>query len=138
MKKNISYILAAVLAIFALLTLFLSTSVIFDLFGIRAKEGNYVLFVVWSNFISSFIYLFAAYGFIRNQKWTASLLGISTIILISAFIGLNIHANSGGIYETKTMGAMVFRTLITLVFTIIAYFTINNKNQLKNHEYKYI
>lgn len=131
MKKTISYILAAVLAIFALLTLFLSTSVIFDLFGIRAKEGNYVLFVVWSNFISSFIYLFAAYGFIRNQKWTASLLGISTIILISAFIGLNIHANSGGIYETKTMGAMVFRTLITLVFTIIAYFTINKQKSIK-------
>jgi uncharacterized membrane protein len=75
--------------------------------------------------------LFAAYGFIRNQKWTASLLGISTIILISAFIGLNIHANSGGIYETKTMGAMVFRTLITLVFTIIAYFTINKQKSIK-------
>jgi len=127
MKKILPYLFAIILAGFGLLTLFLSTSVIFDLFGIRAKEGNYVLFVVWSNFISSILYLFAAYGFIKNKKLTATLLGISTLILIVAFIGLKIHASSGGIYEEKTIGAMIFRILVTLVFTIIAYFTITKK-----------
>ena len=127
MKKYIPYFLATVLTVFALLTLFLSTSVIFDLFGIREKEGNYVLFVVWSNFISSILYLFAAYGFLKNKKWTSALLGISTIILIAAFIGLQIHANSGGIYETKTIGAMIFRIVVTLVFAIIAFLTINRQ-----------
>jgi hydrogenase-4 membrane subunit HyfE len=97
------------------------------LFGIRAKEGNYVLFVVWSNFISSIIYLLAAYGFIKSKKWTATLLGISTVILLAAFIALKIHANSGGIYETKTIGAMIFRIAVTLVFTLIAFFTINKQ-----------
>lgn len=124
MKKAIKYIPASVLAAFGLLTLFLTTSVIFDLFGIRAKEGNYVLFVVWANFVSSILYLFAAYGFIKIKKWTVSLLGISTIILTAAFIGLNIHISSGGLYETKTVGAMIFRTSLTLVFAVIAYFTI--------------
>lgn len=127
MKKIIPYLLATILAGFGLLTLFLSTSVIFDLFGIREKEGNYVLFVVWSNFISSILYLFAAYGFIKYKKWTTSLLGISTLILITAFVGLIIHASSGGIYETKTIGAMIFRISVTLVFAIIAYFTIIKK-----------
>ena len=127
MKNIISKIAAVILTLFALLTLFLSTSVIFDLFGIRAKEGNYVLFVVWSNFISSILYLFAAYGFIKNKKWTTSLLGISTLILITAFVGLKIHASSGGIYETKTIGAMIFRIAVTLVFAIIAFFTINKQ-----------
>jgi hypothetical protein len=127
MKNIISKIAAVILTLFALLTLFLSTAVIFDLFGIRAKEGNYVLFVVWSNFISSILYLFAAYGFIKNKKWTTSLLGISTLILITAFVGLKIHASSGGIYETKTIGAMIFRVSVTLVFAIIAYFTITKK-----------
>ena len=127
MKKILPYVLAIILAGFGLLTLFLSTSVIFDLFGIRAKEGNYVLFVVWSNFISSILYLFAAYGFIKNKKWTAKLLGISTLILIAAFIGLKIHVSSGGIYEEKTIGAMIFRISVTLVFAIIAYFTIIKK-----------
>ena len=127
MKKLLPSLLAIFLIGFGLLTLFLSTSVIFDLFGIREKEGNYVLFVVWSNFISSILYLFAAYGFAKSKKWTATLLGISTMILIAAFIGLKIHANSGGVYETKTIGAMIFRIAVTLVFAIIAFFTINKQ-----------
>lgn len=131
MKKILPYLFVTLLTGFGLLTLFLSTSVIFDLFGIRAKEGNYVLFVVWSNFISSILYIFAAYGFIKNKRWTATLLVISTLILIAAFIGLKIHINSGGIYETKTVGAMIFRIAVTFVFAIIAFFTINK--QLNNN-----
>jgi len=127
MKNYFPYLLAVILAGFGLLTLFLSTSVIFDLFGIRAKEGNYVLFVVWANFISSILYLLAAYGFIKSKKWTTALLTISTAILIAAFIGLKYHASSGGIYETKTISAMIFKTAVMLVFTIIAYFIITKK-----------
>ncbi|MBP6584966.1 MAG: hypothetical protein KA215_04785 [Flavobacterium sp.] len=127
MKKLIPYLLATILSAFGLLTLFLSTSVIFDLFGIRAKEGNYVLFIVWSNFISSILYLFAAYGLVKNKKWTTKLLAISSIILIVAFIVLQFYISSGGIYEKKTVGAMIFRISVTLVFAIIAYFTISKK-----------
>jgi predicted RND superfamily exporter protein len=125
MKKALPYLLASLLAAFGLLTLFLSTSVIFDLFGVRAKEGNYVLFIVWANFLSSILYLIAAFGFIESKKWTAPLLGISVIVLILAFAGLFIHINTGGIYETKTIGAMAFRITVTLVFSALAYFMIN-------------
>lgn len=128
MKKVVPYIVALLLAGFGLLTLILSSSVIFDLFGIRAREGNYVLFVVWANFISSIFYLISAYGFLKNKKWTTILLSVSVIVLIIAFIRLNIHANAGGIYETKTMSAMIFRITVTLVFTILAYFN-NSKKQ---------
>lgn len=133
MKKAIPYIFATILAGFGLLTLFLSTSVIFDLFGIRAKEGNYVLLIVWANFISSLLYLFAAYGFLKVKKWTAILLGISSIILLAALAGLYIHINSGGSYETKTIGAMIFRIAVTLVFATIAYFTISKKSNEKSN-----
>ncbi|MGE0022000.1 MAG: hypothetical protein AB7S72_20200 [Draconibacterium sp.] len=126
MKKTFINSSAIVLAVFGLLTLFLSSSVIFNLFGVRAKEGNYVLFVVWANFLSSILYLFAAYGFIKTKRWTIHLLGISAILLIIAFIGLIIHINSGGIYETKTIGAMIFRITITLGFLILAYFNISH------------
>ncbi len=124
MKKTLPYIIATLLAAFGLLTLFLSSSVIFDLFGIRAKEGNYVLFVVWANFLSSILYLVAAYGFIKDKKWTIKPLGISAIVLLVAFIGLFIHIDSGGIYETKTIGAMVFRIILTLAFGTSAFFMI--------------
>jgi len=126
MKQTLKNAAAIVLTVFGLLTLFLSGSVILDLFGIRAKEGNYVLFVVWANFLSSILYLFAAYGFLKTKKWTTHLLGLSTILLILAFVGLIIHINSGGIYETKTIGAMIFRITLTMAFSIIAYFSVNN------------
>ena len=129
MKKIISYFSAAVLAIFGLITLFLSTSVIFDLFGMRAKEGNYVLFVVWGNFIIGILYLISAYGFIKYKRWTFKLLSISAIILIVAIAGLFLHINSGGIYETETVRGMIFRTVFTIAFATGAYFLINRRKQ---------
>ncbi len=133
MKKSLKYVAIAILIGFGLLTLFLSTSVIFDLFGIRAREGNYVLFVVWSNFISSIIYLTAAYGWVKNEKWTISLLALSTVILIIAFVVLKIHINAGGLYETKTVGAMIFRISVTLLLAIVSYFLITPKKEVYNN-----
>lgn len=127
MKKYIPKIAAAILLAFGLLTLFLSTSIIFDLFDIRAKEGNYVLFIVWANFISSIIYLFAVYGFCKNKKWTTTILAASVLLLVLALIGLFIHIATGGIYETKTVGAMIFRISLTLIFTYTAYYSITKK-----------
>ena len=133
MKKSLKYVAIAILIGFGLLTLFLSTSVIFDLFGIRATEGNYVLFVVWSNFISSIIYFIAAYGWVKNEKWTLSLLGLSTVILIIAFVWLKIHINGGGLYETKTVGALIFRISATLLLAIVSYFLITPKKEVYNN-----
>jgi hypothetical protein len=123
MKKSLRYIVAIALTSFALLTLFLSSSIIFDWFNIRVKEGNYVLIVVWANLISSILYFFAAYGFITLKKWTIKLLGSSLLLLILAAIGFFIHINAEGLYETKTIGALLFRFTVTLVFTFFAYLT---------------
>lgn len=127
MKKLIPYLLATILAGFGLLTLFLSTSVIFDLFDVREKEGNYVLFVVWSNFISSFLYFISVYGLLTSKNWTFKTLGLATLILTVAFVGFLFYIQSGGIHETKTISAMVFRIILTLIFSLFAYFTINKK-----------
>ena len=123
MKKILKFFVAIALTAFALLTIFLSSSIIFDWFGIRAKEGNYVLIVVWANFISSILYLFASYGFITLKKWTIKLLGSSLLLLIFAAIGFFIHIKGGGLYETKTIGALIFRFTVTLIFTFLAYLT---------------
>ena len=127
MKRTVLYIIATLLAAFGLLTLFLSSSVIFDLFSIRAKEGNYVLFIVWANFLSSILYLIAAYGFVKAKKWTIRPLSISLMILLGAFIGLFVYINSGGLYEIKTIGAMMFRISVTLIFAALAYFMISKE-----------
>ena len=116
MKVTILKISAIILTLFALITLFMSSSVIFDLFGIREKEGNYVLFIVITNFICGFIYLAAAYGLFFGRTWTTRLLVFATSILTISFVGLIWHISSGGIYEQQTVKAMLFRIAITAVF----------------------
>lgn len=123
-QKILRYLSAILLIGFGLVTLLLSTSIIFDLFSIRAKEGKYVLIIVWANFMCSLLYLLAAYGFLKKKGWTKFILGIATLILIIAFTALKVHISSGGLYETKTVGAMLFRTGFTLILTLSAYFTI--------------
>ena len=123
------YFTIIILLAFIILTLFLSSSVIFDWFGIRAKEGNYVLFVVWANLISSLLYIASVYGLITLKKWSFKPLLISALLLIAALIGLYFHINSGGIYETKTIGALFFRITVTLVFTFLTYLTTLKWNQ---------
>lgn len=93
MKKTVPRIMAILLLVFALLTLFLSGSIIFDLFGIRAQEGNYVLFVVWANFICSLLYLAAAYGLVNLKRWPYKILIVAAAFLSIAFAGLLIHIN---------------------------------------------
>lgn len=127
LRKIAKYITLLVLVGFGMLSLFLSGSVILDLFNIRAREGNYVLTVVWSNFISSIIYLIAAYGLIKQKNWTAGILGVSVIILIAAFVALNIYIENGGVYEVKTVNAMIFRIAITIAFTISSYLLTKKK-----------
>ena len=129
MKNSTLYIIGTILGAFGLLTLFLSGSLLFDLFEIRAKEGNYVLLVVWVNFIVSFLYLFAAYGFFKQKKWTTIILWLSLTVLILGGIGLAFHINSGGIYEEKTPKAMIFRSSLTLVFLVFSYFKITSKHR---------
>jgi hypothetical protein len=121
MNKYIKYSIGIVLTGFALLTLFLSTSVIFDLFGVRAKEGNYVLFVVVANFVSSLLYLVAIYGLFSNKKWSHQPLLISVLVLVIAQISFLFYINNGGIHETKTIGAMFFRITLTALFTFGIY-----------------
>lgn len=134
MKYTILKITAIALLLFALLTLFLSGSVIFDLFGIREKEGNYVPLVVWANFISSILYLVAAYGLFKMKKWPVWLLVISVFILMAAFIGLKIHISEGGLYETKTVNAMIFRIGLTILLAVASYFLLKNKQLSKNEK----
>lgn len=115
MKKNI---LLAFIILFGLVTLFMSSSVLFDWFGMREKEGNYVPFIVWTNWLCGILYLISAFGILKNKTWVKFTLLISLLILILAYFDLFIHINNGGIYETKTVGAMAFRIVVTAIFLL--------------------
>ena len=128
MKSIVLFISGFIIGLFGIVTLFMSTAVIFGLFDIREKEGNYVLFVVVANFICAFLYMAAAYGFFTKKRWTTMVLNFSVAILVIAFIGLGIHIYSDGIYEEKTVYAMIFRTVVTIVFLLISLKYISKEN----------
>lgn len=132
MRKFILKSSAVFLLLFGLLSLFMTISVIFDLFDVRKMEGNYVLFVVYANLVCAIMYLFSAYGFFTEKQWTTMCLFVAACILILAFVGLLIHIVTGGIYELKTIMAMTFRTFITMVFTGISWYYLSRTKLVLN------
>ncbi|HNO55047.1 MAG TPA: hypothetical protein PKI85_08045, partial [Chitinophagaceae bacterium] len=72
--KALKIVQTVLLSFFGLVTVFMASSVIFDLFGIREKEGNYVLFIVYTNLICGILYLLAAY-----TTWTKPKLSFKTL-----------------------------------------------------------
>ena len=125
-NKILRIIVAIALIAFALVTIFMSSSVLFDWFGIRAKQGNYVPFIVWTNFVAGFLYLISAYGILKSNKWAVKILIFAEVLLILAFIGLSIHIDQGRTFELQTIKAMLFRITVTLAFTVIAYYQLKN------------
>lgn len=116
---------------FGAMSVFMTFSVIFDLFGIREKEGNYVLFIVYTNLVCGLLYLYSAYSNWSNQKISLYLLTVATVILITAFIALKVFANNGGVHEEKTINAMMFRIVFTAFMATISYLIFKKSNQLK-------
>lgn len=119
--KIIKIILSLFLSLFGIVSIFMTSSIAFDWFGIREMEGNYVSFIVYVNMICGFIYLYAAYSIWKNKKSTIWALGLAFFLLVFAFIALGWYINEGGVYELKTLKAMSFRTIVTVALGIISY-----------------
>ena len=111
---------ACAIIAFGALTLFLSTSVLLDLFGIRERESPYVPSVVVANLIASLLYLPAGAGLLMKGRWTAELLATAVVVLLVGAVLLALHIATGGEYRTGTIGALTFRTLLTAAFYLIA------------------
>lgn len=112
-------------------SVFMTLSVIFDLFGIRAKEGNYVLFIVYANLVCGIIYLYAAIANWKNLTNSFYGLVFASLILIVAFIAFGVYISNGGIHEVKTIKAMTFRTVFTLIMAALSYVMLRKEKQQK-------
>lgn len=122
-------IFLTVLFLFGVMTLMLSGSIIFDLFGIRAMERNYVDFVVWANLVASILYIATLIDFVRKKKWNWHYLAYSFVILVGTTIAFWIYIENGGIHEAKTVKAVIFRTVFTGILLSISF--IKYKKRLK-------
>lgn len=116
-KLKIKNILSLAAAIFGIITILASSSVLFDFSYIFKKEGNYPMFILIVNFISGWLYILAAYGINYSKTFTLYLLpGILTMLFfsLSLFIQLMI---TGGMYEKETLVALSIRIAFTGVLT---------------------
>ena len=107
----------------------MTLSVIFDLFGIRAREGNYVLFIVYANLVCGIIYLYAAISNWKNLTNSFYSLVLASLILIVSFIAFGVYISNGGIHEVKTIKAMTFRTVFTLIMAALSYMMLRKEKQ---------
>lgn len=112
-------VLGLVIIAFGALTLFLSASVLLDLFGIRERESPYVTGVVVANLIASLLYLTAGTGLLMKHRWPPQLATAVAVLLVGA-VFLALHIAAGGAYRTATIGALTFRTLLTSAFYLLA------------------
>lgn len=103
----------------------------FALFGGQAGKafaGNYVPFVLWFNFIAGFFYVITGIGLLFKQPWAIKLALMITLLTVIIFIALGIYIMSGGLYESRTIGAMGLRLFVWFfIYILSAYLMFENK-----------
>jgi ACR3 family arsenite efflux pump ArsB len=111
-KPKWPIVLGVFLMLFGLATIKEGGAVLFFEGAARQAAGNYVPFVLWFNFFAGFAYIGTAIGILKRRsyaRWLA--LGIAGTTL-AVFVALAIYISLGGRYETRTLAAMVLRSLI--------------------------
>ncbi len=114
-------IIATIAILFGLLTLKSGGEVLFiDGVG-RAAAGNYVPFVLWTNFLLGLVYIIAGIGIWLQKPWAVTLAIIITTITFILFIALGLHINGGGSFESRTIKAMILRLGVWTFISIVTY-----------------
>ena len=122
-KCNIVRNVAATVAlVFGALTIKSGGDVLFWSEEARIAAGNYVPFVLWFNFMSGFVYIIAAIALYMKKPWVKWLAGAILLSIITVFValGLSIYVTDIA-YETRTVGAMVVRTVVWAMITFMSY-----------------
>jgi hypothetical protein len=112
-------VVAVVAVLFGLLTLKSGGLTLFVDGPDRAAAGNYVPFVLWFNFLAGFVYIIAGFGLFLWRKWAISLAMTLFVATLVVFIGLGAHIWFGGLYELRTVKAMILRTSVWMVIAFL-------------------
>ena len=122
-KKCIGLKIVALIAIaFGLLTLKSGGEVLFIDGAGRAAAGNYVPFVLWSNFLLGFLYILAGIGIWMQKRWAAWLAILIALLTLTVFAAFGWHINNGGLFEARTLKAMILRSSVWTIIAFISYF----------------
>ena len=113
-------ILALVAIIFGVVTIVVGGKTLFGGTEVRTAAGNIVPFVLWFNFIAGFAYVMAGVGLFLWKRWAAQLSAAIAAGTISVFIAFGIHIFLGGAFESRTVGAMIIRSVVWIVIAVSA------------------
>ena len=131
MRRSLIIILAAFLLIVGIVSMFMTFSVIFDLFGARKQEGNYIPVVVYGNFVCSFLYLIASWYIFKENDLSTIYLILAVLLLFIIYAYMLYHIQSGKPYEMRTVFAMLARTSLTIVYAAVAWYLFSRVRKLK-------
>jgi len=107
--------------VFGLLTIFSGGMALFGGEAARAAVGNAVPFVLWFNFTAGFFYVLAGLGLLLNRSWAVWLsiaIAVATVLVLAAF---GLHVAGGGLYEMRTVGAMLVRAAVWTIITAVGW-----------------
>jgi hypothetical protein len=115
-KLGIAFkLLSIFLFIFGVATLKSGSAVLFFDDAAKKASGNYVPFVLWANFLAGFFYIIAAIGIYHQRSWSAKLSKTIAFFTVGLFFAFGIHILTGGLYEPRTVFAMILRCLVWIV-----------------------
>ncbi len=121
-KKCFGLKVIAIIAIaFGLLTLKSGGEVLFIDGAGRVAAGNYVPFVLWFNFTMGFFYIIAGIGLWMQKRWAVWLSLFILLATFAIFITFGVYISQGGLYEMRTIKAMILRSSVWSVISIIGY-----------------
>lgn len=124
MKANRSiatWAVSIIAILFGLLTIKSGGEVLFIDGAGREAAGNYAPYVLWFNFLMGFVYIIAGIGLGLQKRWAIWLsifIAVATLIIFAIF-GINIFL--GGLFEKRTIGAMVLRSSVWSIIAFFAY-----------------
>ena len=122
-------IAAAVAILFGALTVLSGGRALFGGAEARAAVGNAVPFVLWFNFMAGFAYIAAGITlFLRRRAAVVLSLGILAATVL-VFLAFGIHVMLGNAYEMRTVGAMILRTCVWAVLSVVALRTVGRSAQ---------
>jgi hypothetical protein len=121
-SRSIGTWVSSIIAIlFGLITLKSGGEVLFIDGAGREAAGNYVPYVLWFNFLMGALYIVAGIGLWLQKNWAVWLsifIAIATLIVFAIF-GINIFL--GGLFEQRTVGAMILRSAVWSAIAFFAY-----------------
>lgn len=113
-NKNL---ISLILSLFGLMTIISGATALFTDVG-HETRGNIVPLVLWFNFISGFFYILVGFIVYQSKPYVQRLSVLMMSLNIGVLVYLFYHIFQGGLYETRTLIAMSFRTIFWIFITL--------------------